>query len=221
VRLEAQRILQRHLNRVEHPDDYWEHERIILTGAYLEDVAFDDCELRRADFSDAIFAGTADFPHARFPTGATFRGARFLGTAIFIGAEFYSDAEYLARRKPGQLEFAEQHCADFRDVVFSDVSEWTVVKFFDDASFERARFSRSQFSAVSFKKGAFFQDVAFEGTMHFDVRECTMSHFDRARAISEQPHFLHESLMLKPDPEFSGYQRLTWSREPARKRAES
>jgi hypothetical protein len=140
VRLEAQQILQRHLNRVEHPDDYWEHERIILTGAYLEDVAFDDCELRRADFSDAIFAGTADFPHARFPTGATFRGARFLGTAIFIGAEFYSDAEYLARRKPGQLEFAEQHCADFRDVVFSDVSEWTVAKFFDDASFERARF---------------------------------------------------------------------------------
>ncbi|WP_133884205.1 pentapeptide repeat-containing protein [Glycomyces sp. NRRL B-16210] len=210
VRLEAQRILQRHLNRVEHAEEYWEHDRIILAGAFLENIIFDDCELHGADFSSAVFVDFAEFSHAKFPTGATFRAARFESTANFIEAEFDCDLEYLARRKPGQVQFSEQFCADFRDTIFRGDSEWTVTKFHADVTFSNARFSKCGFSAASFNKSAFFQNVTFDDMLFFDVRRCYMAHFNGAKATSKQPHQLHDAMMLELDPN-SNFYRMSWS----------
>src|SRR5690606_32009648 len=60
VRLIAQEILQRHL-KPDREDLYWDHSRLNLRNARLDDINFSSCRLTGADFSNATFTGEVGF----------------------------------------------------------------------------------------------------------------------------------------------------------------
>ncbi|WFE20289.1 pentapeptide repeat-containing protein [Solwaraspora sp. WMMD937] len=89
VRLEAQRILARHL-RPKTLDGspgsgYWNGVTLDLTEATLLDADFTNCILH-ARFDNAFFVGEAGFDNATFANSACFDNARFSGKAFFIGS---------------------------------------------------------------------------------------------------------------------------------------
>jgi uncharacterized protein YjbI with pentapeptide repeats len=160
VRLVAQDILQRHLKQTEHPEDFWKHTRVNLSGAVLVDIDFKRADLRNANFSRAVFIGKANFEAARFLDDGAFTEAKFLSNANFSHAAFDGNAQFQ------RVEFLQStvfHLAQFnQDALFMHSL------FNQDAVFSNAEFSgRSYFNSVRFEFSTAFQGARFDGIASF------------------------------------------------------
>jgi hypothetical protein len=95
VRLIAQEILQRKLKTLPDRDrPLWDHNRLNLRNAFLDNINFQLCCLRSADFTDATFHGDAGFLLTKFGWWPTFAGAVFSGDADFRSAAFEWDPNF-------------------------------------------------------------------------------------------------------------------------------
>lgn len=195
VRRKAQEILQRCLRRSLGPGEYWSHDRIDLTGAYLRDVDFRGCHLVNADFSSAVFGGeSTSFTRASFSGNAVFGGARFEERADFRDATFIDGAEFSLAAFKGTASFrwagfgAQAQFAmtafhgrtDFFYAVFDDDAEFETATFHEAVTFKYASFletfnarsakfhADANFDNVEFRDEAAFQEAVLAGTTTFE-----------------------------------------------------
>jgi hypothetical protein len=98
VRLTAQRILQRSLQRLpERYEEYkkrpgwlrggWDEMRLDLEGARLVNFSLHDCDAWDANFRNAEFLLDVDLSGAAFTSQATFEGAVFTGMVDVVGCD--------------------------------------------------------------------------------------------------------------------------------------
>ncbi|MEU4826931.1 pentapeptide repeat-containing protein [Actinomadura sp. NPDC023710] len=164
VRLAAQRMLHRHLTAFpsdeEQSERYWDGILIDLAGARLIEFDFTRCRPVRANFSEALFTGTARFDEAKFVEEAGFGGARFKGNVKFSKTQFGGTASFDA--------------AKFDDEVGFDRAQFDGSAWFDEACFGKdAWFGSAQFNGPTwfednqFYAGAWFDEVVFNETIRF------------------------------------------------------
>jgi uncharacterized protein YjbI with pentapeptide repeats len=196
VRRKAQEILQRCLKRSLGPGEYWSHDRIDLTGAYLKDADFRDCHLINANFAAAVFGGdTTRFARASFSGNAEFTGARFEEAVDFNDATFLGGADFSITAFKGTASFrwagfgaqaqfertAFHGRTDFFSAVFDEDAEFDAATFHDAVTFKYVRFfetlnarsvkfhADTNFDHVEFRGEATFQEAVLSGITTFEA----------------------------------------------------
>lgn len=165
VRRTAQEILERHL----HPGrkgEFWDHTRLNLRGAHLDDLDLMGCRLGEVDFSDAIFSGDTVFSSVQFRGDARFSGATFAGEAWFDRSRFDG----------GGI---------FRYVTFTSAARFSCALFTRDADFTNAIFkSDAHFSGTTLRSGYFIRST-FIGAAYFGATTSSTEHLKDAAFIEE------------------------------------
>lgn len=208
----AQRILAVH-SRTGSPH-HWEHDRLDLRGAVLQDLDFSDCRLTGADFREATFVNGASFDRTEFRGPARFEDANFDGTARFPRSVFTADARFEDARFAGNANFAGARFHDaaifveaefgspnrgtrFDGTVFAGSAEFGAASFRGAVRFSSARFEKggafrgavydadARFDRARFHGLTWFSNTTFTGRAHFDGADFgTTVWFDDARFIA-------------------------------------
>ncbi|MFD4668470.1 pentapeptide repeat-containing protein, partial [Lentzea sp. NPDC058450] len=193
VRLTVQRVLARHLRKSSGiaGSEAWLGIDLDLTGAFLVDIDFSDCEFRSVDFARATFVGSARFEHISIAGNASFEGCRFENSAYFDSCSFEGACTFLDANFARLASFSDMRAgglvvfdganfaqnADFSDgAFFSEVSlrgvnfSWDAfflrVRFVSDVIFDGSNFSRDAiFDAAAFIASASFEGCAFNGRL--------------------------------------------------------
>ncbi|MEU5874114.1 pentapeptide repeat-containing protein [Glycomyces sp. NPDC047369] len=172
VRLIAQEILQRHLDRRDSVL-YWGHTRLNLRNAHLDGIHFGGCNLVGAEFVGATFTGYTDFKGTTFTGNAMFGAARFVGRVDFTEAVFTSDAHFAHAVFTDYTYFRKatvHRDALFGSAVFTGDVHFEDVKILRDAHIAVATFERvGDFSRVNFSGVAVFSGTSFTGPALFPL----------------------------------------------------
>ena len=146
-----------------------------------------------ADFTGAMFDGSADFRGVRFTADARFDRATFNGPADFRGVTFTADARF------DQATFND--VARFDDATVAGESWFDRATFCGESGFERADFTgdakfisatfcqAARFFRAKFKDGAGFDGATFRDASRFDdARFGGRAGFDKT-TFSRNAHF--------------------------------
>jgi hypothetical protein len=204
VRLIAQEILQRHL-KPDSRDLFWNHSRLNLRNAHLEDIRLDRSRLTQADFTDAIFTGHSGFEGATFTGRASFEGATFTGWTRFLDATFSDRAEFGSAIFAGDAGFDGSTFAhvEFRNVIFAGDAGFKSTTFNEHAGFDGAIFIRDVwFKNMTFSDSMFFQRTRFQGNLHRPSPALAVALQKwGARLSTATEHDLPKDWRLEPIPE--------------------
>ncbi|RSM38550.1 hypothetical protein DMB66_58925 [Actinoplanes sp. ATCC 53533] len=196
VRLTAQHILTAHLSRPHDVDPkhaaaltgdsrqpFWSNIDLDLTGATIANWDLHRGHLRRANFANATFVGTAFFDQAIFTVRAGFDQVTFADDAWFYRATFPNRELFTGATFTGKAMFRDAHFtggAWFNQAAFTADADFQQANFAGDARFYRATFAGAAgFVRVKFG-GADFRQATFAGTSRFDEAMFSSAGFDQA-----------------------------------------
>lgn len=165
VRLTAQRLITRHLTRPHSetvaPDTFWTDMDVDLSGALLEFMTFENCELRRGNFTHARFSAPAAFIRVTFkgePWGT--HGPGGVGGATFDHVVFEQSVTFEDVTFEGDVSFF--------GVAFEGVAYFGGVKVAGEGSFTEATFARrAHFEGSTFTGTAMFLNTEFDEAASF------------------------------------------------------
>ena len=214
VRLIAQEILQRHLDP-DKKDLYWEHSRLNLRNARLDNMDLGGCHLKGADFTETIFSGGVSFRGAEFSGGVNFRGAEFRGFVSFRGAEFRGGVSFGGAKFRGGV--------NFRGAEFSGFVSFEGAEFRGFVNFEGAKFRGD----VNFRRAKLTPHMRFEDSRFRDalrVDDPIMLETMRTHGIllcTDINHQLPAGWDLAPDAADSAWGRLVDPSRPEQDRPDA
>lgn len=161
VRLAVQRLLARHLDPGDDPDDlsprFWSGVGLDLTGATLIDFSLARCRVNHALFRSATFLGRASFGRSTFKHVAGFSYATFTDDADFERTTFLGNAM-------------------FRSVTFSRDTNYKRAAFRRFTNFDSATFDgHTDFEDATFKIRPNFSGTTFRHEVPQEVRKATSS----------------------------------------------
>ncbi|WP_410574345.1 pentapeptide repeat-containing protein [Amycolatopsis sp. cmx-4-61] len=209
VRLTAQRVLHRHLQPGDDPDQprhtFWADIDLDLTGATLINFAFTGCRVGTGAFREATFSDIASFDRTTFTGDALFVGATFTsaawfdkttfiraaafveatfgGDALFGRATFNGPALFAAATFTREVRFVEAtftEVASFEEATFTGAASFVEATFAGDARFERATFTRAWFSGATFARDAQFSGTTSTRDVRFGQATIACAVFVRA-----------------------------------------
>jgi hypothetical protein len=150
VRRTAQEVLQRHLRPVD-GNQYWEHTRLNLRGAHLDDLDLAHCRLGRVDFRGAAFTGETDFWQARFMDEADFSNATFAGDTYSSNARFGGYTSFRYATFSGRAHFSES--------LFTNSAVFMGTTFTSQVRFSGAILNAAYFTGATFAADVYFGAV--------------------------------------------------------------
>ncbi|MFI7193533.1 pentapeptide repeat-containing protein [Nocardia nova] len=145
---------------------------------------FRNARIEDADFTGAVFGGSANFEHANLTGSTRFDGATFSADTHFQAATFdtvwFREAVFTERARFFGARFER---ARFDGTTFRGSAQFPLAIFSGDARFHRAAFrAGAYFDSAQFCGNADFGAAAFTGPARFDGAAFTIdSSFDRAR----------------------------------------
>ncbi|UOX89754.1 pentapeptide repeat-containing protein [Amycolatopsis sp. FBCC-B4732] len=204
IRLQAQRILARHLKERDPAgrtaQSYWREIDVDLTGATLVDLDLSGCHPRSitvhgarltgssdlsaiaaddvADFSDAEFQGTTSFRDARFPVAADFSRANFRDTVDFDGSQFGGMAKFTHCHLEKKASFSGvviTSDADFREIKSRGFMDFGSSSFGGTTDLRQAQIQ----GAAAFREAVFLDDVLAQGAHFASSADFGDAHFNR------------------------------------------
>jgi uncharacterized protein YjbI with pentapeptide repeats len=187
VRLTAQRIITRHLER-RNPSEaqqIWPGLYLDLRGATLYNLNFSS-KIINADFDGAKFINAQAFDNSIFTAGgrfhgthfsehASFRNVIFKGHSNFIGTVFLKGVRFDETTFAGQAAFSGARIVEeaiFRETNFDGPCEFWKTEL-EGAIFEEASFAKNS----TFRKTIFSGQVRFDGSIFSDLTSFDETHF--------------------------------------------
>ncbi|MDA1359750.1 pentapeptide repeat-containing protein [Glycomyces luteolus] len=211
VRMTANEILQRHVRWKGNQGNYWRHERLNLTGAYLADNDFTGAKLTNSNFHYATFEIGASFKDAIFETEPKFNFAHFKGPVDFTEATFMTNADFYHIKASHEVNFSKAR-GPARLYIYMMENVGNIV--LEDADFSEVGLSNMKYKgAGSFKnlkvqQKFWIRNLSFDDGVNLEGIDVTRFKFDDDIRFKIEPSKIPANLRVGVDAQNTGWGRL-------------